>query len=168
MANRTAWVAGNGQGLSAWSARTIAFGTADLTSLADSKAVLSSGTAIANQTNLDTYMDISVQITVASSTPRAGAFIGIWLAMLAQDGTTYGDGNLTAGTAATYLPPWAPLAIIPLSATATTNMGGQATGLIVPPQQFQLICYNFSNVTFSATAGNNIVSFKTYNLNLNN
>lgn len=167
MANRTAWVSGLGQGLSSWPARTVAFGTADLTSMADSKSVLSSGTAQANQTNLDVYMDISVQITVGSSTPRAGGYIGIWLAMLAQDGTTYGDGQLTAGTQTTYIPPWSPLAIIPVTNQAMTNMGGQATGLVIPPQQFQFICYNFTNVTFSGTAGNNVVSFKTYNLNLN-
>lgn len=166
MASRTAWVAGNGAGLT-YTARTVAFGTADLTSLADSKAVLSSAAAIANQTNLDLYMDLSVQITVASSTPRAGAYIGIWLATQMQDGSTYGDGQLTAGTAATYLPPWAPLAIITLTNQAMTNMGGQATGLLIPPEPFLLICYNFTNVTFSATAGNNVVSFKTYNLNLN-
>jgi hypothetical protein len=168
MANRTAWTSGNGQGLSSWSSRTTAFGTADLTSLADSKAVLSSGTAINNAANLDMYMDISAEITIGSSTPRAGAYIGIWLAMLQQDTSTYGDGNLVAGTAATYIPPWSPLAIIPISNTATTLMAGQATGVVIPPQSFQLICYNFTNITFSATAGNNVVSFKTYNINLNN
>ena len=168
MTNRTAWTAGNGQGLSAWSSRTTAFGTADLTSMADSKCVLSTASAIANGTNLDMYMDISVQITVASSTPRAGGYIGIWLAMLMQDGSTYGDGQLTAGTQTTYLPPWAPLAVIPVANQAMTNMGGQATGLLIPPQSFALICYNYTNVAFSGTAANNVVSFKTYNVNLNN
>lgn len=167
MVNRTAWVAGNGQGLSAWSTRTVAFGTADLTSLADGKAVLSSASDIANGTNLDQYMDISVEITVASSTPRAGGYIGLWLAMLLADGTTYGDGQLTAGTSATYIPPWQPLALIPLTAQAMTLMAGQATGLLIPPQSFRLICYNFTNVVFSGTAANNVVSFKTYNVNLN-
>lgn len=167
MSNKTSWISGTGQGLSSWSARTVAFGTADLTSLADSKSVLSSGTAQANQTNLDIYADISVQVTVGSSTPRAGGYIGIWLAMLAQDGTTYGDGQLTAGTQTTYVPPWSPLCIIPLANQAMTLMAGAATGVVLPPEQFQFILYNFSNVTFSATAGNNVVSFKTYNLNLN-
>ena len=166
MASRTSWVAGNGQGLS-WSSRTTLFGTADLTSLADSKAVLSSATAINNGSSLDQYCDISIEVTVTSSTPRVGAYIGIWLAMLQQDGSTYGDGQLTAGTSATYLPPWAPLCAIPLTNAAMTLMSGQANGLILPPGQFLLICYNYTNVTFSSTAANNVVSYRTYNVNLN-
>lgn len=163
MANKTSWVAGAGAGFT-W---TAAFASADLTSMADSKSVLSNATAIANQTNLDTYMDISVQITVASSTPRVGGYIGIWLAILNQDGSTYGDNQLTAGTQTTYLPPWQPIAIVPLANQAMTTMQGQATGLLIPPQSFKLICYNYSNVTFSGTASNNVVKINTYNLNLN-
>lgn len=168
MTSKTAWVSGNGQGLANWSARTVLFGSADLTSLADSKSVLSSATAIDNGTNLDQYMDISVEITVGSSTPRAGAYIGIWIAYLQQDGSTYGDGQLTAGTPATYQPPWQPVATIPLSNQAMTLMAGQQNGILLLPQKFLLICYNFTNVTFSATAGNNVVAYKTYNVNLNN
>jgi hypothetical protein len=167
MTARTAWIAGNGQGLT-WSARTTAFGTADLTSLATGKAMLSSATAIANGTNLDQFMDISVEITVGSFTPPIGAYIGLWLALLNEDGTTYGDGQLVAGTPKTYLPPWSPIAIIPLANAAMTLMCGFQTGILIPPQAFSLILYNNSNATFSATAANNVVSFKTYNINLNN
>lgn len=75
-ANRTEWTSGNGQGLG-WSSRTTAFGTADLTSLASGDSVLSSAAAIANGSNLDQYLDISVEITVGSSTPTTGAYIAI-------------------------------------------------------------------------------------------
>ena len=167
MTARTAWVSGNGQGLSSWPARTVAFGTADLTSLANAKSVLSSASAIANGTNLDMFMDISVEITISSQTPSAGAFIGIWLAMLQEDGTTYGDGQLVAGTSKTYTPPWSPIAQIPIANAAMTLMCGSQNGILIPPQSFALICGNFTGLTFSATAANNVVSFKTYNINLN-
>jgi hypothetical protein len=162
--NRTEWTAGNGAGFT-W---TSAFASGDLTSLADSKCVLSSASAVANQSNLDMYMDISVKVTVSSNTPRLGAYIGIWLAILNQDGSTYGDNQLTAGTQTTYTPPWAPLALIPLANQAMTTMEGQATGLIIPPQSFLLICYNYTSVTFSSTSGNNLVKINTYNVYLNN
>lgn len=166
-ANRTAWTAGNGQGLT-YSSRTTAFGTADLTSLASGSSVLSSGTPIANGTNLDMYADISVEITVASSTPSAGGYIAIYIAPLQQDGTTYGDGQLTAGTGAAYLPPYSPACIIPLANQAMTLMAGSCTGVLLPPGSFQFVAYNGSGVAFSGTAANNVVSFRTYNLNLNN
>ena len=166
-ANRTAWTAGNGQGLS-WSSRTTAFGTADLTSLADSKAVLSTATAIANGTNLDMFMDISVEITVSSSTPRAAGYIAIYLAPLQEDGSTYGDGQLTAGTQTTYVPPYSPVCIVPLANQAMTLMAGGCSGILLPPGSFEFVVYNYSNVTFSSTAANNVVSFRTYNIQLNN
>jgi hypothetical protein len=59
------------------------------------------------------------------------------------------------------------LAFIPLSNQAMTLMGGQKTGILLPPENFLLICFNYTNVTFSGTAANNVVSFKTYNVNLN-
>lgn len=165
MTNRTAWVAGNGVGLT-W---TACFAPGDLTSLVDSKSVLSSAAAITNGTNLDIYADVSVEITVGSATPRAGAYIGIWLAPLQNDGTIYGDGQLVAGTAATYVPPWSPAAIIPIQSTnASTTIIGQANGIILPPGSFNFILYNFTNVTLSSTAANNTCKFRTYNINLNN
>lgn len=165
MTNRTAWVAGNGAGLT-W---TSAFAAADLTSMANGSAVFSSATAIANQTNLDQYMDISVEITIGSATPSAGGYIGVYLARLQEDGTTYGDGSYVLGTQKALLPPWAAIGAIPLQSTnATTILAGGVQGIVLPPDTFVLGLYNGSGITFSATAGNNVCKYKTYNINLNN
>ncbi|HZT90278.1 MAG TPA: hypothetical protein VFA12_20225 [Stellaceae bacterium] len=165
MANRTAWTAGNGAGLT-W---TSGFGAADLTSLPSGDVVLSSGAAIANGANLDMFADASVEITIASSTPSAGAYIALWIAPLQEDGTTYGDGQLTAGVQAAYTPPWAPAAIIPIeSGTALTKMMGSVSAILLPPRNFLWILGNFTGLTFSGTAGNNVMKFITENVNLNN
>ena len=156
-------------GLGAGLTWTAMFGSADLTSLATGKAVLSSAAAIANQTNLDMFADASVEITIGSATPSAGAYIGLWLAYLAQDGTTYGDGQLTAGTAATYVPPWPPACILPIqSVNATTLLVGvNAAPILLLPKSFAWVLYNNTGITFSSTAGNNVAKFQTENVNLN-
>ena len=89
MANRTAWVAGNGVGFT-W---TTAINSADLVSMPNGSSVLSSVTGVANQTNLDMFMDVSVRCAIASSTIAAGANLAVWLYALLDDGTTYGDGQ---------------------------------------------------------------------------
>src|SRR5271167_5200086 len=133
MANRTEWTAGNGVGLT-W---TAAFASADLTSLANGSFMLSSAAVIANGTNLDIYADFSVIMTVASATPPAGAYFGIYIVPLLGDGSTYGDGLATAGTAITRAPPYAPVAAIPLeTAIAATKLAGFAQGIIIPPGTF--------------------------------
>lgn len=163
MANKTAWIAGNGAGL-VW---TSAFAAGDLTSLADSKTILSSAAAIANGTALDIYADLSVEVAVTSSTPRAGAYLSVYLFPLLEDGTTYGDGLFSGGSASSNIPPFAPVGVIPLQNTAMTLMAGLVQGIILPPGNFNWALFNFSGVTFSATAANNVAKFRTYNLNLN-
>jgi hypothetical protein len=164
MANRTAWTAGNGVGLT-W---TAAFAAGDLTSLADSAFVLSSATPIANGGTLDIYADFSAAITVSSSTPRAGAYIGVYLVPLIGDGATYGDGQFAAGTQKAAQPPYAPVGTIPLQNTAMTVMAGLVQGIVIPPGTFLWGVYNYSNVGFSGTAANNKAWYRTYNLQLNN
>jgi hypothetical protein len=164
MANKTAWVAGNGVGFT-W---TTAINGSDLASLANGSTVLSSVADIANQTNLDLYADISVRMTVGSATPPAGSYLGLFLAALLDDGSTYGDGSMTSGGTITHVPPYAPVGIIALeSAAATTLLAGFIQGIIVPPGSFRLALYNNSGAALSATAGNCIVKYRTYNINLN-
>jgi len=110
MASRTSWVAGNGQGLT-WGTL---INSADMASMTNGQTVLSSVTAIANGTNLDMFMDISAVLVIASNTIAAGASLGFWLYNLQEDGLTYGDGQLTAGTPASLTPAWVPCATIPL------------------------------------------------------
>jgi hypothetical protein len=162
MANTTAWIAGHGVGLT-W---TAVFATADLTSLPDGDFILSSN-AVTNGTALDIYADFSVAITVASSTPRVGAYIGIYLVPLLGDGTTYGDGQFVAGIQHAAQPPYAPVGTIPLQNTAMTLMSGMVQGIILPPGTFRWGLYNYSAVAFSSTAANNAAFYRSYDQNLN-
>lgn len=165
MANRTAWTAGNGQGL-VWG--TLING-ADLASLANGSTVLSTVADITNGTAFDLYTDISVRMTVTSATPPAGSFFGLYLAALLDDGVTYGDGTLTSGSTITRAPPYAPVGIIPLeSAAAATVLAGFVQGILIPPGSFRFALYNNSGAALSSTAGNCIAKYRTYNLNLNN
>jgi hypothetical protein len=165
MANRTAWTAGNGVGFG-W---TTAISGADLASLANGSTVLSSVADIANQTALDLWCDVSVRMTVASATPSGGATLALYLAALLDDGATYGDGSLTSGSTIAWAPPWPPVGIIPLqSSAATTLLAGFMQGVLIPPGSFRFALYNNSGAALSATAGNCIVKYRTYNLSLNN
>jgi hypothetical protein len=165
MANRTAWTAGNGVGLT-W---TTAINQADLASLANGSTVLSSVADIANGTNLDLYADISVRMTVTSATPPAGAYLGLYLAALLDDGVTYGDGTLTSGSTITRAPPYAPIGAIPLeTAAAATLLAGFVQGIVIPPGSFRFALYNGSGAALSATAANCNVHYRTYNMQLNN
>jgi hypothetical protein len=165
MANRTAWVAGNGAGFT-W---TTAINGSDLASLANGSTVLSSLADIANQTQLDLYADVSVRMTVASATPPAGAFLALYLAALLDDAATFGDGSLTSGATITRAPPYAPVGVVALeSAAATTLLAGFVQGVLIPPGSFRFALYNNSGAALSATAANCVVKYRTYNLNLNN
>lgn len=165
MANRTAWTAGNGEGLS-WG---MAFNGSDLASLASGSTVLSSVADIANGAAFDVYCDVAVRLTIASGTPSAGAFLGLYLAALLDDGATYADGSMASGGTITRAPPYAPAAVIPLeSAAATTLLAGFAQSILIPPGSFRFALYNSSGMALSPTAGNNVVKYRTYNLNLNN
>jgi hypothetical protein len=163
MASRTAWTAGNGVGLT-W---TTGINSADLASMANGSTVVSSVADIANGTNLDMFMDISVSQLISSSTIVAGANLSFWIFQLNQDGTTYGDGQFTNGTQAAKTPTFAPCAVIPLVAAATqTTLIGAALQIIIPPGSFRLAEQN--NSGFALTAGTQTVKYRTYNLNLNN
>lgn len=162
MANRTSWTAGNGQGLG-WGT---AINSADLASMANGSSVLSSVADIANGTNLDQFMDVSVRCAIASNTIVAGANLALWLYALLDDGSTYGDGQLAAGTQAAKTPLFSPCGVIPLLAAASqTTLVGVATGILLPPGSFRLALQN--NSGFALSAGTQTVKYRTYNMNLN-
>jgi hypothetical protein len=163
MSSRTAWTAGNGVGFT-W---TTLINSADLASMINGSSVVSSVADIANQTNLDMFMDISFSCAIASSTIVAGANISFWLFLLNQDGTTYGDGQFTNGTQAAKTPTFAPCGIFPLvAAAAQTTMVGAINQIIIPPGSFRVAAQN--NSGFTLTAGTQTVKYRTYNINLNN
>lgn len=166
MTSRTAWTTGNGNsgaGLT-W---TTGINSSDLASMATANSVLSSVADIANGTNLDMFMDISAILAISSSTIAAGANLAFWLYALQEDGSTYGDGLLVAGTQAAKTPAFVPCAIMPLiAAAAQTALVGFSQQIIIPPGSFRLAIQN--NSGFTLTAGTQTVKFRSYNLNLNN
>jgi hypothetical protein len=163
MASRTAWTAGNGQGLT--------YGTlinsADMASMTTAQTVVSSVADIANGTNLDMFMDISYLLAIASSTIAAGANFAFWIYALNEDGSHYGDGQFTNGTAASLTPAFPPCGVSAIPAVATTtNMYGYIQQIVIPPGSFRVAIQN--NSGFTLTAGTQTVKYRTYNLNLNN
>lgn len=163
MTSRTAWVAGNGVGLT-WST---AINSADLASMANGSTVVSTVADIVNGTNLDMFMDVSVSMLIASSTIVAGANLALFLFALNQDGTTYGDNQFVNGTQKAATPTFAPFGTIPLIAAATqTTLIGFIQQIIMPPGSFRLALQN--NSGFALTAGTQTVKYRTYNINLNN
>ena|ERR1700757_2149908 len=166
MTGRTAWTSGNGQGYT-WGTL---FNGSDLVSMPSGDAVLSTVTAIANQTNQDIYMDVSIEMTIGSATPSAGASVSLYAYYLLGDGTTYGDGQLVAGTQKAYVPQGNQLVgVLPIeTSAAVTLMCGMLNGVVIYPGTVLFALYNGTGVTLSATAGNCVVKYRTYNLNLNN
>lgn len=168
MTSRTAWTAGNGVGLT-WSTAINSgdMNTLGVTGMPTGNTVLSSVADIANGTNLDMFMDLSVQLIIASSTTVAGANLALWIYDLLADGTTYGDGQFVAGTFAALTPNFSPCAIIPVRiGAATTLLTGYANQIVIPPGSFRLAIQN--NSGFTLTTGTQVVKYRTYNLNLNN
>jgi hypothetical protein len=165
MANRTAWTAGNGVGLT-W---TTAINSADMASLSFASTVLSSVADIANGTALDQFMDLSAECVIASSTIPAGGNLAFWIYALLDNGTTYGDGQFVAGTQKAATPTFPPCATMPLVAAATqTNLYGFAQAIIIPPGSFRLAIQNNVGSGISLSAGTQTVKYRTYNQNLNN
>lgn len=164
-AGRSAWTAGNGAGYT-W---TAVMASGDMTSLANGSTVLSSAASITNQTAQDQFMDLGGVWTVTSATPPAGAYIGIYLVPLNSDGATYGTGELTSGSTITRAPASGLVCTMPQeTAAATTTLAGTCAGIIIPPGSFRIAVFNGSGAALSATAANNTLLYRSYNINLNN
>jgi hypothetical protein len=169
MANRTAWVAGLGAGLT-WTNAFATASNADLNAtLTPGNSMLSSATAIDNATNLDQFMAVSF-VGAVNSGPQAiaqGAYLAFWIAYLNEDATTYGDGLMTAGSVFTGAPGWGPPDfVMPLYASTRTIIQGQVKNIVIPPIKFALACQNGTGWQL-ATGTTNVCKFITYNQNLN-
>ena len=165
MTSRTAWTGGNLNSGLGW---TSFFNAADLNSLPNNYCVLSSVTAIANGSALDMFMDVSFELAISSNTIAAGANLVLWLFGLNEDGTTYGDASLVAGTQSANVPGLFPKLIMPLRAASsvTALYGSNNDPLIVPPGTWLPVLQNNSGFTLSASG--NAGKFRSYNINLNN
>jgi hypothetical protein len=146
---------------------TTLINSSDLVSMPNTDTVLSSVADITNGTSLDQFIDISFSLIIASSTIVAGAYIGFWLYMLNQDGTTYGDNQFTAGTQAAKTPTFPPAGTFPLVAAATqTSLIGYIQQVTIPPGSFRFAAQNGSG--FALTAGTQTVKYRSYNIRLDN
>ena len=165
MTNLTSWSGGALNGNS--TAYQAAFNASDLISLANLSSVLSSVTPFDNTTLCDQFMDVSFVGAFASSqTVGAGAGIGLWLAILQKDGTTYGGGRLVAGTQAAFSPILNPLGGIPIEPGAgVTNISGSYLGFTIPPRKFALILQNQTGFAFASSGCS--CSISTYRQNTN-
>jgi hypothetical protein len=169
---RTSWAAGSLPGTTT-GAYTAGFVSSDLNSLASLSSVMSStvfDNTVATITTPDQFMDISfVGALTSSSTIASGAGLGIWLACLQGDGTTYGTGRMTSGTAVvstTFVPLQCPLGGIPIEpGTTQTNIIGCLLCVPIPPRAFKLIIQNQTGFALAASGNNCYIS--TYRQNTN-
>lgn len=146
------WVAGSGVGLT-W---TSAFTGSTLNSLASGNALL--GLQIDNSSALDLFCDVTVLL--ASLTPAAPNYVGLYLYPLLSDGSTYGDGRF--GTAAAGPPPgnyW--VANMGTRVGTAAVASGGTTRIVMPPGSFKFVLYNGMGVAFNATG--NTCLYRTYN-----
>ncbi|MFZ1109848.1 MAG: hypothetical protein WAN43_16055 [Rhodomicrobium sp.] len=166
MSNRTSWTAGNGQGLT-WGA---AFNSSDLASLASGHSVMSSVADIANQTNLDMFADVAIELAIASTTLTAGAVASLYIFdKFGIDGSNsyYGDNSLPSGTQEAYLPNYglAGVCAPTITGAAQTVVTLLFKQIIIPPRAFRFAFANSLGVTLGS--GTQYASYVTYNLNLN-
>lgn len=166
MANRTAWTGGNGVGLTWTSIFTAGGDQTAATTLASGNSLLSSSTITNGSPTFDIFCDLSIQCTIASGTIAAGATIAVWLYALLADGSTLGDGLLTAGTSTSgHTPAFPPCGVLQLFAAATqTLLNGYIQGIVIPPGSFAFTIQNNSGNAFTACT----IKYRTYNTQLNN
>ena len=126
-------------------------------------AVLCS-TAVANATNLDLYMKVSVSL--GSVTTGAGSpFIAVYVYPLNQDASTYGDGLFT-GAGGALGPPASNYqgCTIPAPASTTAAIVGSCYTMI-QPTNFKVVIYN--NLLVNMASGSNVINYQTFNRQAN-
>ena len=114
--------------------------------------------AIANQTNLDMYVD--VELTLAALSPATGGYVAIYLAE-AIDGANYPAPSVADQRQQTD----ALLCTVVLSTTAGTAQRLVKRQVVIPPGTFKLYLDNQAGAAFGA-AGNTL-KLLPYNVNLN-
>ncbi len=136
---------------------TVTVLTTELNSLG-SATMSAASSAIANQTNLDIYADIEVNL--ASLSPAAGAFVALYIA-LAIDGSNYpAPSGADMRLSSTQL-----LVVIPVGTTASTAQRVAARNVVIPPGTFKIYLDNQCGVSLGASG--NTVKMNPYNVNLN-
>jgi len=129
----------------------------ELNALANN-TVSAASAAIANQTNLDMYVDI--ELVLAALSPTTGAYVAIYL-VEAIDGVNYpapSSADIRQQTDAL-------LCTFVLSTTASTAQRLVKRQIVIPPGTFKLYLDNQSGAAFGGTL--NTLKLLPYNVNLN-
>jgi len=113
---------------------------------------------IANQTNLDIYVDI--EIALASLSPTSGAYVALYI-LEAVDGSNFpAQSDADLRLTGTQL-----LCVVPIGTTASTAQRVAVRNVVIPPGLFQIKLDNQTGVSLNAST--NTVKFNAYNVNLN-
>jgi len=150
-----------------WSTPVVAltsYLSAALNSLANN-AINSSGAAIDNQTNLATHMDIELTIASLDLSGQSSPSVDIYLIESVDGGTDY-DNVTDAVSADANMPPADKVCTkIGLRPHTAAEVKTAVKSMIpIPPGKFKLCPRNKTGVALPAA--NNILSYRTYNLNL--
>jgi hypothetical protein len=166
MTARTAWAGGTLDGANG--AYFSAFGS-EINSLANTDAVLSTlsfDNTVATLVTPDQFLDLSfVGALTASETVGAGAGLAFFLYVLQEDGVTFGDGRLVAGTPLAFQPLLGPMGGIPVQSGTVTTFAGNICGFVIPPRKFSIVMQN--NTGFALAASGLSCSISTYRQNVN-
>jgi hypothetical protein len=142
-----------------------AFLAADLNSLAAGAAVMSS-LLFDNTVSPDEFMDLSFVGAMASAQAiTVGNNIGVALAYLQADGTTYGDGRLAAGFPATLYTPVQDVCAgfaFAVNASTATAVASSCGLIALRPRKFRLIVLN--GLPAALASSGNMVSMSTYKI----
>lgn len=114
--------------------------------------------AINNDTNLDMYCDLELNLGALS--PTAGGYVAVYIAE-AADGTNYPAPS----SADQRLQTNALLCTFAVSTTAATAQRLVARNVVLPPGKFKIYLDNQSGGAFAASG--NTLKLLPYNLNLN-
>jgi hypothetical protein len=166
MTARTAWAGGTLDGANG--AYFAAFGS-EINSLVTGDAVLSTlsfDNTVATLGTPDQFLDLSfVGAFAASETVGAGAGLSFFLYVLQEDGVTFGDGRLVAGTPLAFQPLLGPMGGIPVQTGTVTTFAGNICGFVIPPRKFGIVMQN--NTGFALAASGLSCSISTYRQNVN-
>ena len=129
------WLAGVSPGLT-WT--TTGVTTTNFNSLAASSSI--SCAQIDNSTNLDEYLDTNFGFTPNATTTIASSTVALYLMILNQDATTYGDNMIGANTTGAVTPSPNYYSGITTAGVAVTNaqvFNGSFLRIVMPPARMK-------------------------------
>jgi hypothetical protein len=113
---------------------------------------------ISNQTNLDIYVDIEVNLAALS--PTTGAYVALYI-WESVDGTNFpAQSDADLRLTSTQL-----LCVVPIGTTASTAQRVAVRNIVIPPGLFQIKLDNQTGVALAASG--NTVKWNAYDINGN-